>query len=86
MNGVISCATAIDVLVLLNATPLWADFDAIKVEYQLANWCSEVTGIKYHVDHIVPLQGKLVCGLHVPNNLRVIPAVDNMRKHNKFTI
>lgn len=69
---------------LLNATPVWADFAAIQVEYDLADWCSKTTGIKYHVDHIVPLQGKTVCGLHVPNNLQVIPAKDNHVKHNKF--
>jgi hypothetical protein len=70
---------------LLNATPVWADFAAIQIKYDLADWCSKATGIKYHVDHIVPLQGKTVCGLHVPNNLQVIPAKDNQVKHNKFT-
>ena len=69
---------------LLNATPVWADFKAIQIEYDLADWCSKATGIKYHVDHIVPLQGKNVCGLHVPNNLQVIPATDNLKKNNKF--
>jgi hypothetical protein len=70
---------------LLSATPLWADFGAIQIEYDLADWCSKATGIKYHVDHIVPLQGKNVCGLHVPHNLQVIPAMDNLKKKNKFT-
>ena len=70
---------------LLSATPVWADFSAIQIEYDLADWCSKATGVKYHVDHIVPLQGKNVCGLHVPNNLQVIPAMDNLKKKNKFT-
>lgn len=68
---------------IINATPVWADFKAIQIEYDLADWCSKVTGIKYHVDHIVPLQGKTVCGLHVHQNLRVILAKDNHVKSNK---
>jgi len=69
---------------LLKATPSWVNFDAIQIEYDLAKWCSDVMGEKYHVDHIVPLQGKQVCGLHVHNNLRVIPASVNLTKSNSF--
>lgn len=71
----------------LNATPGWltqADLKMIKTEYSLAAWCSEVMGTEYHVDHIIPLLGKTVCGLHVPWNLQVIPANDNLRKSNKL--
>lgn len=66
----------------LSATPAWADKDKIKTEYALAKWCTNVMGMSYHVDHIVPLKGKTVCGLHVEANLRVIPAVDNINKSN----
>lgn len=44
---------------------------------------SRETGIPHHVDHIVPLQGDHVSGLHVESNLQVIPATDNIRKRNK---
>lgn len=71
----------------LKATPKWlskVDLDLIRTEYELSAWCSSVMGEPYHVDHIVPLQGKQVCGLHVPWNLRVIPATDNIKKGNKY--
>ena len=68
----------------LNATPLWANLDDLKVEYQLAKWCTEVTGTLYHVDHIIPLKGNGVCGLHVPWNLQVIPAEVNLKKGIKY--
>ena len=42
------------------------------------------TNIKWHVDHIIPLNDKLITGLHVWNNFAVIPAKDNQRKSNKY--
>lgn len=42
------------------------------------------TGTPHHVDHVIPLQGQNVSGLHVPENMRVIPALENIRKSNKF--
>lgn len=66
------------------AMPSWANQFYIKEIYSLARHRSEVLGYEWHVDHIIPLKGKTVCGLHVETNLQVIPAIDNMRKHNKY--
>jgi hypothetical protein len=43
-------------------------------------------GFPWHVDHIIPLQGEMVSGLHVPNNIQVIPWIDNVRKANSFEV
>jgi 5-methylcytosine-specific restriction endonuclease McrA len=59
------------------ATPRWVDRDAIKRTYSM---CPP----DYHVDHIVPLKGKNVCGLHVPWNLQYLPAEENRRKGNRL--
>lgn len=66
------------------ATPRWVSRDEIRAFYDSAAALSNGTGIKHHVDHIVPLRGKLVSGLHVPWNLRVIPAAENMSKRNSL--
>lgn len=70
--------------VKLQAMPKWADVREIVKYYELARQRTKETGIQWHVDHIVPLKGKLVCGLHNQFNLQVIPANDNIRKGNKL--
>jgi len=70
----------------LNRTPAWlTEFDLLKIQclYQVAAMRSRESGQAWHVDHVVPLQGETVSGLHVPWNLCVIPAVDNLSKSNK---
>jgi hypothetical protein len=68
----------------LLACPKWADKKAIEAIYQEAKRLQSATGTVYHVDHIVPLQGKTVCGLHVHLNLRAIPAIENLTKKNRL--
>jgi hypothetical protein len=67
----------------LNAVATWADHDLIADIYAYAKVMREA-GVDCHVDHEIPLQGKLVCGLHVHNNLTVLPARDNIAKGNRF--
>jgi len=71
----------------LQRTPKWdTDAHLIVAKYQLAAMFSQASGIPHHVDHIIPLQGKNVSGLHVFSNLRVIPGVDNVKKSNKYAV
>lgn len=67
----------------LNATPAWANKLFISEAYHLARIRSELTGVKWHVDHIVPLRSELVCGLHCEANLAVIQAAQNFEKSNR---
>lgn len=67
-------------------TPSWRNDFFIEEAYLLSKLRTEITGIEHHVDHIIPLKGKLVCGLHVETNLRVIPATLNLKKSNSFII
>lgn len=71
----------------LNATPPWLSDEqhAWVVElYETQQVLNGFTDVEWHVDHIVPLLSEDVCGLHVPWNLQVIPARDNLRKKNKL--
>jgi 5-methylcytosine-specific restriction endonuclease McrA len=67
---------------LIQATPKWVDLGAI---YEIHMQCTqfyEQTGVRYVVDHIVPLNGRNVCGLHVPWNLQIITKEENLKKGN----
>lgn len=66
------------------ATPLWANQFFIAEIYDLARLRTKHTGIKWDVDHIVPLVSKSVCGLHTEHNLQVIPASVNVAKSNRW--
>lgn len=70
---------------LLKAAPVWLDSEylwLINEVYELSALRNKLTSIKWEVDHIVPLAGKNVCGLHVPWNLQVITRVENRKKSN----
>ncbi len=64
----------------LQATPLWANQELMKDMYKEA----ALKGM--HVDHIIPLNNPLVCGLHCEFNLQLLPAKENLSKSNKFNI
>ena len=68
---------------ILQAKPAWADDARIAEFYKTAHEVGMLTGEWYHVDHIVPLRGKTVCGLHTDANLRVMQGMENIRKSNK---
>jgi len=69
------------------ATPKWLTAEErlrMRELYVQARKLTAVAGVRYVVDHIVPLRGETVCGLHVPWNLRVITQDENLKKSNKL--
>lgn len=66
------------------AMPAWADKKAIEAIYRRAVLLTKSTGVPHEVDHIIPLKGRNVCGLHCEANLRVITKQENRRKSNLF--
>lgn len=76
-------------LAKIQRTPAWLTTDdewMIEQAYELAALRTKMLGITFEVDHILPLQGKLVSGLHTPTNLQVIPALLNRQKTNRFEV
>jgi hypothetical protein len=63
---------------------LWANQEAIAAFYVEAALLTRATGRVHVVDHIIPLRGRQVSGLHVENNLRVVERFENARKSNKW--
>jgi hypothetical protein len=70
-----------------NRTPIWVDKDhlsLIKEAYELAILRTKMFNFSWHVDHIIPLNGKIVSGLHVIENIQVISGSENLLKNNKY--
>lgn len=68
------------------ATPAWANLQDVNKIYAEAKRLEKLDGVKRHVDHIVPIKHKLVCGLHVEHNLQILTASENVKKSNRFEI
>jgi hypothetical protein len=68
----------------MRRTPPWVDHLAIAAVYAQARAMTANTGESHHVDHFYPLQGRLVSGLHVAENLQILRGVENMRKNNRY--
>ena len=67
----------------IKATPLWANEKAVEQYYLIANFLSVELGTEFEVDHVVPLQSKLVCGLHAQTNLSIMLKPVNIKKGNR---
>ena len=75
--------------VKLQRTPAWlTNFDRLKIKclYSVAAMLTRENKESWHVDHVIPLQGNLVSGLHVPSNMRVLRGKENISKHNNFEV
>jgi len=73
----------------INRTPAWLTEDdhwIIQQAYELAALRTKMFGFNWEVDHVLPLQGKMISGLHVPTNLQVIPATLNRQKNNRYEV
>jgi len=71
---------------LLERMPAWANGKAISAIYDQCRRISRETGTAHHVDHVIPLFGRRVSGLHVENNLQILSARANASKSNRFDV
>lgn len=88
-KGKINALVAARKKVIKQRTPAWLtdiDKERIQNEYKLAALQTKITSEPWHVDHIIPLQGKLVSGFHVPSNLRAMHGIENISKKNKYEV
>jgi len=83
-RGLVNYHTAIRRARKKKATPAWANLSRIKYIYDHCNWLNTTFNLNLHVDHIIPLAGANICGLHIHTNLQVIPAEVNLKKQNKL--
>lgn len=67
----------------IQATPYWADLEKIQKVYEKVKWLESITGLRYEVDHVIPLNGEKLCGLHVWENLQILESSLNKSKSNK---
>lgn len=68
------------------ATPAWADKEMVAKAYEACDFLNMVTGEWHEVDHVIPLKSKVVCGLHVHDNLQILTALENRKKSNSFIV
>lgn len=79
-----AAATAKRRAAVKSGTPPWANHARIEKIYRLAAWASKYTDEPLEVDHVIPLQGDGVCGLHVETNMQILPKSENIRKFNHW--
>ena len=86
-KGLVNAATARRRAAKLERTPGWLtedDHEDINAMYAFAAKLGDLTGLTYHVDHIIPLRGKTISGLHIPQNLQVMVSSLNESKGNRY--
>lgn len=82
-RGSVNARTARRTAARLQATPSWADLQAVRAIYEEAASLTQSTGIVHEVDHIYPMQSRWVCGLHCEANLQIVPRTANRKKGNR---